>query len=339
MPRKTFKKIIVTDELLGKVNPKNKKLQDSFIRIKSTTSSATTTTSYSSDLDIFFCWNLLENDNKFFVDIRKIELADFFAYATEKLQWKSARFGRMRACLSSFSNFIENYYDDDYPQFRNIILKTIEPMPKVAAREKTILSEEQIENLKQFLLEHKRYQGLCFLMLGICSGARISEILRFRMSDIDEENTAFNGLFLKTKNMIKTKGRTKEGKMLYKYILKDDFLPYYHLWLEERAKIMEEKGKSHDYIFIDRNGDIPTDGVARGWYDDWDTVLGVPFYAHSLRHYIVTHMLRLGMEVDFVVSVNGWASSEMAKIYSDISDDERNWKGLDKLKDYVEKNK
>ena len=32
----------------------------------------------------------------------------------------------------------------------------------------------------------------------------------------------------------------------------------------------------------------------------------------------------------------GWQSSDMYKIYNDVSDDEREWKDLDKLKEYLE---
>lgn len=336
MGRETFKKKIVSDELLASINPKNIKIQKQFLKIKNTTSSESTTRNYASDLDIFFCWNVMENENKFFIDIKKIDFADFFAYATETLQWKSARFGRMRACLSSFSNFIETYLDDEYPNFRNVILKSIEPMPKNAAREKTILSEEQVDNLKLFLESKNRWQDLCFLALGIGSGARINELLRFKTTDIDENNLAFDGLFLKTKNMIRTKGRSKVGKMMYKYILKDEFLPRYHVWLEERNKIMIANGKTHDFIFINAKGEPATEGVSRGWYKDWESILGVPFYAHSLRHYVVTHLTRIGIEVPLIVEIIGWASQDMYAVYLDLAAEDRDWKGLDKLRDYFD---
>lgn len=331
--------IIVTDELLAKVDPRNKKLQEQFLKIKGTTSSEITIKNYSSDLDIFFCWNVLENDNKFFVDIRKLDFSNFFVFATETLQWKSARFGRERATLSSFSNFIEKYYDEDYPKFRNVILKTVEPMPKNATRKKTVLSEEQVKLLKDTLIAQERWQDLCLLSLAIGSGARINELLRFQTTDIDPDNTAFGGLFIKTVNTIKTKGRTKEGKQIHKFILRDEFLPHYLKWCQHRSEVMAQNGETHNYIFIDSKGRQATEGVARGWAKDWGDIVGEPLYFHAFRHFTVTHLSNIGLEPDLITSIIGWADSTMLKVYDDTNAEDRNWEGLDKLKDYVDKNK
>jgi hypothetical protein len=143
MTRETYKQIIVTDDLIQKINPENKKLSERFIREKSTRSSKTTIKSYSSDSNIFFCWNLLYNDNKLFTDIRKLELSDFFSFTTNELRWGSARNNRMRSFLSSLSSFIEKFYDTEYPSFKNIVLKTIESIPKEARREKPFLQKHK----------------------------------------------------------------------------------------------------------------------------------------------------------------------------------------------------
>ena len=54
-----------------------------------------------------------------------------------------------------------------------------------------------------------------------------------------------NIIFLETTKQIKTKGRTKQGKLLTKYLIKDIFLPYYHEWLPIREKIMKENNISN----------------------------------------------------------------------------------------------
>jgi site-specific recombinase XerD len=337
MPRETFKKKVVTPELLERINPINIKLQKQFLKIKNTTSSDTTITNYGSDLDIFFCWNVENNNNKAFTDIKKIEFADFFSYATDELQWKSARFQRERATISSFSNFIEKYYDDEYPTFRNVILKSIESMPKNSIREKTILKESQIDSLKVHLESVEAWQDLCLLTLATGSGARINELLRFKTTDIDCDNVVFNGLFLRTCSQIKTKGRSKTGKMMYKYILKSEFLPYYEKWMIERAKIMEKSEQNHDYIFLAKDSTPATEGVVRGWTNRWGAFLNEDIYPHAFRHYTVTHLTRIGVEVPLIVEIIGWANSEMYAVYLDLAADEREWKGLDKLKDYFDK--
>jgi integrase len=336
--RKTYRKVITSPELEEQINPKNKQLIQRFLREKNTRCSDGTIEAYKSDLNIFFTWNLLNNENKFFVNIKKLEFAEFFAYCVEELKWGSARFGRMKSCLSAFSNFIETYYDEEYPNFRNIILKTIESMPKNPIREKTVLSEQQVNGLLEYLSnEINRPQEACLLALAIGSGARVSELLRFTTSIINENHTAFDDMFLETLKPIKTKGRTKAGKLLTKYIIKDVFLPYYKAWLPEREKIMKEHGEEHDYIFIRRDGKPATVDTVRGWMEKWEKFLGVPFYPHCLRHYIVTHLTRLGLSSDFIIEIMGWTSSEMYKIYNDLSAKDREWKELEKLKNYLSK--
>ncbi|WP_010498388.1 tyrosine-type recombinase/integrase [Paenibacillus elgii] len=340
MPRKTYRKVITSPELTEQINSKNKKLIDRFIKEKNTRCSDTTIEAYASDLNIFFTWNLINNENKFFVEIKKIEFADFFSYCVEELKWGSARFGRMKSCLSSLSEFIIRYYDEDYPQFRNVILKAIESMPRNPVREKTILSEEQVNSLLNYLKnEIKRPQEACLLALAIASGARISEWLRFTTDLIDENNTAFDNMFLETTKKIKTKGRTKSGKVIEKYIIKDLFLPYYKDWLVEREKIMKAKEVEHNSIFIRRDGKPATVETVRGWIQKWENYLGVPFYPHCLRHYITTSLSRLGLSSDFIVEVMGWSSTDMVKVYNDLTAKEKKWKDLDKLKAHISKEK
>ena len=110
MGRKTFRNQITSSKLWEQVNIENKKIMQQFLKEKNTRSSDTTLKGYESDLEIFFTWNLLHNNNKFFVDIKKLEFSEFFSFSISEMQWKSARFSRMRSVLSSLSNFIEKYF-------------------------------------------------------------------------------------------------------------------------------------------------------------------------------------------------------------------------------------
>jgi len=338
MPRKTFRNKITSDELTEKINPKNVALWKRFIKEKNTRCSDTTITGYESDLNIFFTWNLLYNENKLFMDIKKIEFSDFFVYAVEELKWGSARFGRLRSTLSTLSDFVEKYYDEDYPKFRNVILKAIESMPKVPAREKSVFTEEEIDGLMNYLEnELENPQEACLLALAIGSGARISELLRFDVDLINENNVAFGGLFLETTKRIKTKGRTKVGSQLFKYIIKDIFLEKYKTWLIEREKIMLENNQEHNHLFIKRDGTPAKLSTIQSWMTKWDNYLDKPFYAHSLRHYIVSHLTRLNCSSDFIVEIMGWKSGgAMYQIYNDVEGKDREWKEIDKLKNHFE---
>jgi site-specific recombinase XerD len=341
MSRKTFKKIITSPELSEKINPKNKKLVERFLREKDTRSSSGTIKGYESDLEIFLTWNLLHNENKFFIDIKKLEFSDFFSFCVNDLRFGSARFGRLRSCLSSLSNFIEKFYDSDYPAFRNVILKAIDSVPKEPVREKTIVSDEQVNGLLNYLLnEINKPQEACLLALAISSGARVSELLRFNIDLIDSENTAFEGLFIETKKQIKTKGRGKNGKLLYKYILKDVFMPYYEAWLPERDAIMKKNNQDHKSLFIKSDGTPAELATLRSWMPKWESYLGVPVYPHMFRHFLVTRLSILGLSYELITEIFGWSGNGgtgMAKLYDDSTARDKTYKELDVLKNKLGK--
>ena len=331
MPRETFSKRITSDELTAQIKIENIKLVDRFIKEKSTRTSNATIKVYKSNLNMFMTWNLLYNDNKFFIDIKKLEYADFFSFCVDELRLGSARLNNIRSVLSSLSLFIEKFMDEQYPSFRNVILKTIESTPKEIRRDKTILSDEQVQALLDYLFE-KDKQKACWLALAVTSGARFSELLRFDVDIIDENRVAFGDLFIETSKMLKTKGRGKSGKMLYKYILKEKFLQYYKPWLEEREKIMIEKNQTHNSMFIQRDGTPATEGFIRQWFDEFEKFLGVTFYPHSCRHFVVTLFSKKNIPYNLIKELIGWSNLEMCAVYDDTSARDKKWSELDNLK-------
>lgn len=331
--RDTYRKKITSPELTAQINPKNIKLSDRFLKNFATKRSPNSVISYKSNLTIFFTWNLLENENRFFVDVKKRELMDFFDYCVTELHWSSNRYAQMHSCLSSFSAWIENYFDDDYPLFRNLLPKIEKPV-KENVRKKTVLQKEDIDKLFKYFEENDMVQDACLLSLAISCGARVSELARFTVDLIDEDNIVFDGLFLETTEEIKTKGRG-QGKMLRKYILKDTFLPHYHKWLNIRNDIMIENNKNHNHIFVTRDGNPASADRLRDWIAGWGDIVGQPCYPHSLRHYHITFLKKLDIEDDFIVYLTGWSEStghSMISIYNDMTAKDRTWKNLDKLK-------
>jgi site-specific recombinase XerD len=331
MPRKTYKNIFVTEELIKQINPINTNLVELFLKEKASRASKTTINKYLSDSHIYFVWNLLYNNNVSFIDTKKLDLANFFAFAVDSLHWGSARSNGLRSFLSSLSVFIEKFFDSDYPEFRNIILKTIESSPREFRRDKTILTEKQVTDLLEHLSKTDS-QKACFVALAACSGSRFSELLRFSLDILDENHTAFGDLFIETLKSIKTKGRGRSGKLLYKYILKDKFLPYYHQWLKDREEIMKKNGKTHLALFIQKNGDEATEGTARSWVTTIENYLGFPFYMHCLRHYLCTELSRKNIPAALVKDLFGWESTLMVDVYSDLTSKDREWKELENLR-------
>lgn len=338
--RKTFRKVITSPELTAQINKDNIKLMERFLKNFATKRSPKSVTVYRSNLIIFLTWNLLYNENKLFTDIRKIECADFFDFCVSELRWNANRYHQCHSSLSSFSAWIENYFDEDYPQFRNLLPK-IEKPSKEAIREKTILKEEDIDKIFSILEEENRTQEQCLLALAISCGARVSELAQFTLSLIDEENTVFDGLFLETTEKIRTKGSGVQGKMLKKYILKDMFLPYYHKWLAERDEIIKKTNQDHDFIFITKDGNPANADRLRDWISTWGDIIEQPIYPHSLRHYQISLLKRLEIDDDLIVYLTGWAEGTghtMISIYNDNELTDTQFACLDNLKKFLNNN-
>lgn len=335
MARKTFKKIITSEDKIKKINPKNKSLVKMFLNNLKKNHSAGTVKVYQSNFNIFFVWNMENNENKFFCDLRKIELNEFFDYCASELKYNSARYSNMHSSLSSLSNFIENMLDDEYPAFRNIV-KKIDKLPSTKVRKKTVFREETVDEFLNKLKKEKRYQEACYIALVISCGARFSELLRISTDLIDEKHTVINGLFLETTEEIKTKGRGQNGKMLKKYIIKDIFLPYYHLWLPEREKILKEKGLEHNSIFLKKNGEPATPAVVRNWIKRWEDELEENVYIHGFRHYWTTWLSNKNVSPALIQSLQGWESADMVNLYDDTTFLEKDFV-LDDLKNALGK--
>jgi site-specific recombinase XerD len=333
--RETFRKVITSPELIAQINPKNQQLADRFLKNFATKRSPNSVISYRSNLNIFMCWNILWNENKFFVDIKKYELMDFFDFCVTELKWGSNRYAQMHSCLSSFSTWIENIYDEKYPTFRNLLPK-IEKLPKEAVRKKSVFKKEELDKLMDWLGEQGKVNEQCLLALIMSSGSRASELLRFTTDMIDENHTAFEGLFLETTEDVRVKGRGVNGKYIPRYLIKDIFLPYYKQWLPVREQIMKETGKDHNFIFIRPDGEPALISTIRSWMEKWDDVLDKHWYPHAGRHFWTTYLLSIGLEKELIQELQKWSSDALVDIYNDATAKDRKWKNLDKLKAALE---
>ena len=68
--RETFRKVITDEETIAQINPENIKLMERFLKNFATKRSPKSVTVYRSNLNIFFCWNVIYGDNDLFVDVK-----------------------------------------------------------------------------------------------------------------------------------------------------------------------------------------------------------------------------------------------------------------------------
>lgn len=321
--RKTVYNNITSEEKISKVNPQNIQLGNDFLEyLTSVDRAKTTIEGYRSDLNVFWCWNEEFNNNKFFVDLSKREIAKFQNHALNVWGWSPARMRRVKSALSSLSNYVESMLDDEYDGYRPIVRKIENPAACVV-REKTVLEEEQLQKLLDHLVEKGDYDKACMLSLCMCNGKRKSELPRMKVSYFTDDNVIYGSLY-KSHETITTKGRGSRGKQLPVYTLKNGFKKYLDLWLKYR----EEHGitsewlvpKKENGVYVDKP--LPTTTLD-SWANTFSKFLGVPFYWHSLRHYFTTACSRSGLPDDVIQMLVGWANVSMVQVYKDITADEQ----------------
>lgn len=320
MGRSTVYNQITSPEKIEKINPENISLMKDFLDYMESVGRADSTIkNYKADLLVFFCWCLEELDNKAFVKVTKREIARFQNHAMKNWGWSSNRLRTVKAALSSLGNYIEAILDEEYEGFRSIVRK-VESPPKQFVREKTVLTEENVDEMLQYLVDRKDYEKACFFALAAFSGRRKSELCRFKVSDVSEERLICNGALYKTAP-IKTKGRGVNGKQLCCYVLAKRFKPYMDLWMQYRL----EQNIDSQWLFP-RAGDYENQlspSTADSWSDSLSRAMDLEIYPHAFRHYFCTMLSRAGLPDSVITEIVGWESSDLCKIYVDIEADEQ----------------
>lgn len=314
MGRKTTMNSITSPELLSRVNPENTQLLRDFLDyLRSIQRSETTIHGYENDIQIAWVWCLENNGNKFFVDWTKRNIVAYQNWLLNSNSNSPARIRRLKAALSSLSNFIEAVLDDEYPNFRNIINKVDNPVNR-PVREKTVWEDEELDSLLEKLIENEDYEKACFLALAMYSGRRKAELCRFKVSDFNDDKLVCDGALYKS-SPIKTKGRGG-GKMIACYTLAKKFKPYLDLWLEQRGRA----GVKSEWLFPnlkDESGCVSISTV-NSWSNTFSRLSGKPAYIHSLRHYFTTSLAKAGIPDGVIQSIVAWESSDMVRVYKDI---------------------
>lgn len=320
MGRKTVFNKITTPELLSQVNKDNIDIENDYLDyLRSVQRSKSTLVGYQNDIEIAWVWNLQHNDNIPFVDWKKRTVVKFQNWLINDNKNSPARVRRIKATLSSLSNYIENVLDDEYPDFRNIIHRVESPVNQ-PVRKKTILTDDDIGKLLHVLTKKGRYDQACAVALAVYSGRRKSELLRFRVNDFTDDRLVCNGALFKT-HAIKTKGRGVDGKMLECFCLARKFKPYYDTWMDYRKKI----GLESEWLFPSMNDPAKhiSVGALNNWAERFSEILGIDFYWHALRHMTVTSFIRAGIPDSVIQQYIGWSDLSMVPVYSDISADEQ----------------
>lgn len=126
MARKTVMNKLTSDEKTARINKNNMRLKDDFLLyLKSVQRSPGTIGGYDNDLLIVFTYMLDYLDNKDFQKLTKRDLIGLQNWLISNGNG-SARVRRVKAAISSLSNYCENILaddDQDFAGYRSIVKK------------------------------------------------------------------------------------------------------------------------------------------------------------------------------------------------------------------------
>lgn len=314
--RTTVYNNITTEEKINQINQENIILMNDFLDyLKSIDRSPQTQKAYRSDLLIFFTWVLENLNNKKFINITKREFSRFQSYAMETWGWSPKRVRRVKSAISSMSDFIENILDEE-PEYQNYskVVNKIESPPNTPVREKTVLSNDEVQLILDTLLEKGKLQACCVIAVLAYSGMRKAELLQMKPEYFDESHLVFDALH--QTDLIRAKGRGRNGHQMHKWILKQGD-KYIMPWIEKRKELEIDC----EWLFCTKDGDSWRKlETVEHFMDMASEIVNKPVYAHSFRHFVCTLMLtEYNLPSEVVREFFQWESVEMTKLYCDRS--------------------
>lgn len=307
-----------TEVEFNNVNKENQDLIKEYLEyISATDRSPQTREKYLHNLKLFFVWVLKEKDNKFFADLKKRDYMGWLSYLVDKQELSPSRVRTLRSTVSSLANFCENILadeDDRFENYRNLILKIPAPaLEKV--RDKTYLTEEQIDQLLKYLEIKQDWKKCLYVVISFATGARKGEIVQFKRSDFTPE-TLNNGMY-RTAN-VRCKGRGRLGKTRQFLVAADMVDKYLKLYLDTRTDDFP------DLFVVKHHSEIKPlqSNVFNEWCDGFSKVLGVEVFPHAFRASIATVLRDKNKDITKIQKLLGHKDLTTTMIYIKENDED-----------------
>lgn len=217
-----------------------------------------------------------------------------------------------RSLVSSLSNYIELYYGEDFPLFRNIFPKGVAHIPHTFKYEKTPLTLDEFNHLIKTLDEQEEYQIKLYVLLAYYTGSRRGECIQVLKSVVDHDKV--DGKEFYATNTVRGKGAGKNGKQ-YKLFFNQIVMDAMKKWMEVRGIDNEPA------LFVRIYKDGRVEPLQREVFNDWMSskcmeILGIRGTPHMLRRTRATHMVvNEGLSIDKAKSLLQHQSSETTSLY------------------------
>ncbi|MDS7057050.1 tyrosine-type recombinase/integrase [Klebsiella pneumoniae] len=297
----------------NEVNEENKELIEDFLGQEQL--SPATRKQYESALKIFAKWI---HDNyragKLIPDLKPRDARKYQDWLLKKgLSPNAVKF--KRSAVSSLCLFIEAYYDDTYPDFRNIFTKAVKGVAKTNVKDKVPLTSAEINKLKKALKKNGEWQKLAYLLFSFDTGCRreesrqlLKEVANYKYH-VDSEGNVKK--YYLTHN-IRAKGEGVIGKVR-KFSFNDETMEAIRKWLEVRGE------DDCPHLFVSKTKDGYRQLSANSfnlWCEEFSKLINKKVHPHLLRSSRATiAIVEEGKSIESVQGLLGHNSSETTQIY------------------------
>ncbi|MEK4824637.1 tyrosine-type recombinase/integrase [Niallia sp. FSL W8-0951] len=311
----------VTEEEWEACHPFNKRITNEFLEQQHL--SPQTLRQYQSSLKIFFRWVKDNCENKSITDLKPRDALRYQNFLMSRdLSSNAVKF--KRSSVSSLCGFIELYYNEDYPLFRNIYNKKIPNPPRALRNEKQPLTKEELDLLVDTLKEREEWQMVAYVMFSYESGCRRSETAQLlkevvTYDKVKDKDGNFKDYYMT--NSIRCKGKGREGNVR-KLVMGDAAMEAVKKWLEVRGE------DDCDLVFVKKTKDGKVDPLSPTAFNYWcheifSEIVGRRVHPHQLRSTRATHIVAIdGKDIKTAQKVLGHKSSETTQIYVIRDDDD-----------------
>lgn len=319
----------VTDEFWeNEVNETNKNLIEDFLSQGHL--SKQTLKQYESALKIFAKWVYDHARNKNITDLKPRDALKYQDWLIGKeLSPSAIKF--KRSAVSSLCGFIEVYYNEEYPKFRNIYTKAIPNVAKNNVKEKVPLTTKEINKLIKELKKRGELQKLAYVYFIYVTGCRreesrqlLKEIITYeKAKDKDGKEKPYY-----LTHPIRAKGKGREGKVR-KFKFDDQAMDAIKKWIDYRNTQVEND--DCPYVFVSKKKDGYKQLSANTfnlWCEEFSEILGGrPVHPHLFRSSRATNAhLEEGKDIKAIQKLLGHNSSQTTELYivrddSDLDDE------------------
>lgn len=322
----------ITDEMWEQVNKFNRDMVSDYLS-NQTHLSQKSLIGYSSALKIFFWWVKQNLKDKDCIEIKKKEFLRYMNWmANRGLSDSAIKF--KKSSVSALNKFIENFYEDDYPLFKNYVTSDMRVPQTGKVHEKKPMTPDEINYLCSELEKREDWEKLAYVKFSYSTGCRraearqlLKEVVNYepkrKMVSIIDENgieQEVESISYKTHD-IRCKGRSRAGK-IRKLQFGEDVMDLIKKWLEARGD------DDCPYVFVIKQKNGNTRQVSESTFNDWCSGL----FTEIMGERVNPHRFRMSRATNLIVEEHrpletaqkllGHESSETTQIYVIKEDEE-----------------